>query len=87
MKKKETKNISLKDIDRLLAQQTTVILSAVDVKLRKNKEDFKKEINSLKISVDKFVGFYTKQEQEFTLMNAHIRRLEERVSKLEAKMS
>lgn len=72
-------------IDKLLAQQTVVILGAVDKKLEQTKKEFKEEINNLIISVDKFVGFYTKQDQEFTVMKEHLRRLETRLEKLEAK--
>ena len=78
---------TLKEIDELLAQQTTVILGAVDKKLEKTTKEFKKEINRLRISIDKFVGFYTKQEQEFTIMKEHLKRLEARVVILEAKLT
>jgi len=85
MSKKQ--NLTLKDIDKLLAQQTVIILGAVDKKLEKTTKEFKKEINKLRISIDKFVGFYTKQEQEFTIMKEHLRKLEERVAKLEEKVA
>lgn len=45
-----------KEIEKLLAQQTTTILDVVDKKLEKTTEEFKQEINDLKISIDKFVG-------------------------------
>lgn len=85
MAKKQAQNFTLEAIEKLLAQQTVIILSAVDKKLDQTEREFKQEINSLKISVDKFVGFYTKQDQEFTIMNEHLRRLEARLEKLEAK--
>ena len=87
MKKKQTQKSILKDIDKLLAQQTVVILNAVDVKLEKTRKEFKQEINKLRISIDKFVGFYTKQEQEFTIMKEQLKRLEARVVILEAKLT
>ena len=87
MKKKQTQKLILKDIDKLLAQQTVVILNAVDAKLEKTRKEFKQEINKLRISIDKFVGFYTKQEQEFTIMKEHLKRLEARVVNLEAKLT
>ena len=98
MKKKQPQKLTLKDIDKLLAQQTVVILnavdvklektlSAVDVKLEKTRKEFRQEINKLRISIDKFVGFYTKQEQEFTIMKEHLNRLEARVVNLEAKLT
>ena len=67
MKKKSSPNFILKDIEKLLAQQTVIILGAVDNKLEQTKKEFKQEINGLRISVDKFVGFYAKQDQEFTI--------------------
>ncbi|MBI2626606.1 MAG: hypothetical protein HYW69_03375 [Candidatus Nealsonbacteria bacterium] len=87
MKKKLGPNFILKDIEKLLAQQTVIILSAVDEKLEQTKKEFKQEINGLRISVDKFVGFYTKQDQEFTVMKEHMKRLEARLEKLEAKQA
>ena len=84
MTKKE--NLTLKEIDKLLAQQTVVILDAVDKKIERTKKELKIEINSLQISIDKFVGFYTKQDQEFTIMKEHLRRIETRVERLEAKL-
>ena len=87
MKKKLSPNFILKDIEKLLAQQTVIILGAVDEKLEQTKKEFKHEINGLRISVDKFVGFYTKQDQEFTVMKEHMKRLEARLEKLEAKQA
>ena len=59
-----------KETENLLSQQAIVILGAVDQKLEQTKKEFKQEINKLIISVDKFVGFYTKQDQEFTIMKS-----------------
>ena len=87
MKKKLGQNFILKDIEKLLAQQTVIILGAVDSKLEQTKKEFKREINELRISIDKFVGFYTKQDQEFTVMKEHMKRLEARLEKLEAKQA
>mgnify|MGYP001567223125 CR=1 FL=1 len=87
MKKKQSPNFILKDIEKLLAQQTVIILGAVDKKLEQTKKEFKREINGLRISVDKFVGFYTKQDQEFTVMKEHLKRLESRVERLEGKLA
>lgn len=74
-----------KETESLLSQQAIIILGAVDEKLEQTKKEFKQEINELRISVDKFVGFYTKQDQEFTIMKEHMRRLEARLEKLEEK--
>jgi len=76
-----------KETENLLSQQAIVILGAVDKKLEQTKKEFKQEINGLKISVDKFVGFYTKQDQEFTVMKEHMKRLEARLEKIEAKLT
>lgn len=72
-------------VEDRLAQQTVIILGAVDEKLEQNRKEFKQEINELRISVDKFVGFYAKQDQEFTIMKEHMKRLEARLEKLEAR--
>ncbi|MBI2042001.1 MAG: hypothetical protein HYT20_03220 [Candidatus Nealsonbacteria bacterium] len=76
-----------KETESLLSQQTIVILGAVDEKLEQTKKEFKQEINGLRISVDKFVGFYTKQDQEFTIMKEHMKRLEARLEKIEVKLA
>ena len=87
MRKKQNKNLTLKDVEKSLSQQTVVILDAVDKKLERVTKEFKREINTLRISIDKFVGFYTKQEQEFTIMKEHLKRLEARVVSLETKLT
>ena len=74
MAKKIQKNqsVSLGAIGRLLSEQTTVILEAVEKRLEKfeNRQDTK--IDQLKISIDRFVHLYTKHDQEFTVMKAEI---------------
>lgn len=87
MKKKLNKKLTLENINELLAQQTVIILGSVDEKLEETKKEFKEEINGLRTSIDKFVGFYTKQDQEFTVMKEHLKRLEARVEKLETKLA
>lgn len=64
-----------KEVNNLLSQQTLVILDAVDKRLEnfENRQDTK--IDQLKISVDRFVGFYTKQEQEFTIIKNEVNRI------------
>ena len=63
MKKEQTQKLTLKDIDKLLTQQTVVILdavdvklektlNAVDVKLEKTRNEFKQEINKLRINLE-----------------------------------
>lgn len=87
MTRKTIQKLTIKEIEKLLNQQTIVILNAVDVKLEKTRKEFKQEINKLRISIDKFVGFYTKQDQEFTIIKEHLKRLETRVVNLEAKLT
>lgn len=79
--------VAKKETDRLLNQQTLVILNAVDKRLEQTRKELKGEINKLRISIDRFVGFYTKQDQEFTIMKEQLKRLEARIVNLEAKLT
>lgn len=87
-------NLTLKDIDKLLSQQTketnkllsqqtAVILSAVDKRLENFEKKISIKVDKLRNTIDKFVVLYTKQEQEFTIMKEHLKRLEIRMVKLE----
>jgi len=68
---------SLKDVEKLLSRQTVIILNAVDQKLERLKKEMAGEVNELRISIDKFVTLYTKQEQEFTIMKEEVRKIKE----------
>lgn len=68
---------SLKDVEKLLSQQTIIILNAVDQKLEKLKKEMSGKIDKLRISIDKFVTLYTQQEQEFTIIKEDVRKIKE----------
>ncbi len=80
-------NITSEKMEKLLSQQTVVILDAVEKRLEETKKEFKTEIRGLSSSIDKFVELYTKQEQEFTIMREHLNRLETRISSLETRLA
>lgn len=78
----EKSDIKLKNIEKLLDQQTTVILSAVDEKIT----GLEKRISKLEIKVDqrfdqlittldKFLKRLTDMEDEFEMMKLDINRL------------
>ena len=83
MAKKQTeKNINLKNIEKLLNEQTTVILSAVDEKISKldgriSKLEIKvdRRFDQLITTLDKFLKRLTDIEDEFTIMKMDINRL------------
>jgi len=74
MPKKQNKNL-IKDIEKLLSQQTIVILSAVDEKLKKSEERVNKKIEKLTTTLDKFLKRLTNTEDEFEIMKSDINRL------------
>ncbi len=80
MSKNLSNNINKKDIEKLLAEQTNVILFAVDERLRKNREDIKNdtrlEINKLANTLDKFLKRLTDFEDEFEIMKAKVSKME-----------
>ena len=74
-KKQTEKNIKLKEIEKLLNQQTVVILSAVDEKLQKSEERINQKIEKLITTIDKFLKRLTDIEDEFEIMKMDINRL------------
>ena len=70
-----TKNINLKGVEKLLNQQTVIILGAVDKKLNKFEQRLNKKIDKLITTVDKFVNLYTEQKQEFEVMKYEITKI------------
>lgn len=81
-KKQNNQNIKLKDIENLLAEQTTVILSAVDEKIsrlekRITKLEIKvdKRFNQLVTTLDKFLKRLTDIEDEMEVIKLDISRL------------
>ena len=75
MKKKSSQNFILKDIEKLLAQQTVIILSAVDEKLKKTELSINEKINQLTNTLDEFLKRLTIAEDEFEVMKLDINRM------------
>jgi len=75
MAKKTTHQLTSKEIERLLSQQTIVILNAVDKKIEQMEIRINQKIEKLTTSIDKFLKKATDLEDEFTLMKADIRRV------------
>jgi poly-D-alanine transfer protein DltD len=90
MQKRKTQQLTLKEIEKLLSQQTKVILNAVDERLAKtelrilNTVDQKlvktelriaRKIDRLTTTLDKFLKRLTDIEDEFEIMKADINRL------------
>ncbi|MFH1181131.1 MAG: hypothetical protein V1705_01825 [bacterium] len=76
------KNLTLKDIQTLLNEQTSVILSAVDVKISKldrriGKLEIKvdKRFDQLITTLDKFLKRLTDIEDEFEVMKLDLNRM------------
>jgi len=76
------KNLSKKDIEKLLDGQTKTILNAVDFKIgqvnqRLDKMDIKfdRKFDKLITTLDRFLKRLTDLEDEFTIMKADINRL------------
>lgn len=75
MNKKQNPNLTLKDIDKLLAQQTVVILSAVDEKLKRTEARINKKIDKLITTIDRFLKRLKDVEDEFEIMKLDINRM------------
>jgi len=75
MKKKPSPNFILKDIEKLLAQQTVIILSAVDEKLKKTELSINGKIDRLTTTLDGFLKRLTVAEDEFDIMKLDINRM------------
>ena len=75
MLNKKSENIKLKNIQKLLDQQTTVILDAVDEKLSKMELRFDRKLDRLTNTLDKFLKRLTDIETEFDMMKADIKRV------------
>ncbi len=80
MLKRKIKQLVQKDIERLLSQQTIVILNAVDKKLEKTELRISQKIDRLITTLDKFLKRLTDIEDEFTIMKADINRLKKVIS-------
>lgn len=75
MVRKKTQKLTTKEIERLLEQQTVVILGAVDQKLQKMELRISQKIDKLTTTIDKFLKRLTDLEDEFALMKADLKRV------------
>ncbi len=74
-KKKSKQSTSLKEIEKLLSQQTVVILSAVDERLKKTELRINKKIDKLTTTLDRFLKGLKDIEDEFRAMKLDINRM------------
>lgn len=75
MAKRKPQQLTQKEIERLLSQQTVVILSAADKKLEKMELRVSQKIDRLTTTLDKFLKRLSDIEDEFDMMKADINRL------------
>lgn len=86
MVKGKNQQLTSKDIEKLLAQQTVVILNAVDEKTIRLESSLKRDmermefrinqkIDKLTTTLDKFLKRLTNMEDEFEMMKADINRM------------
>lgn len=75
MPKKIGQQSTIKETEKLLNQQTLVILDAVDKKLQKMEMRINEKIEKLTTTLDNFLKRLTDTEDEFTMMKADVRRI------------
>jgi restriction endonuclease S subunit len=82
MLKRKKKNLTKKEIEKLLDKQTSIILTAVDRKILKIERKITKleakveqRFDQLITTLDKFLKRLTDLEDEFTMMKVDIRRI------------
>ena len=75
MPRKSPQKLTLKEIEKLLNQQTVVILGAVDEKLKKMELRIDKKIDKLTNTIDKFLKRLTDTADEFTAIKADLKRI------------
>ena len=75
MARKFIQPLTKKEIEKLLNQQTVVILDAVDEKLERMEIQINKKIDKLITTLDKFLKRMTDLEDEFELMKADLKRV------------
>jgi len=66
----------VKEIEKLLNQQTVIILNVVDKKLQRTEIRINQKIEKLTTTIDKFLKRLTDLENGFALMKADLRRVE-----------
>lgn len=67
----------IKEIEKLLNQQTLVILSAVDDRLEKTRSEMRLEINNWTMTLDKFLKRLTDFNDELQKMKMRMGKIEE----------
>ena len=75
MIKKKNQQLTGKEVEKPLSQQTIVILNAVDEKLGKMELRINQKIDRLTTTLDKFLKRLTDMEEEFEMMKADINRM------------
>jgi len=75
MIKKKNQQLTGKEVEKLLSQQTIVILNAVDEKLGKMEIRINQKIDRLITTLDKFLKRLSDMEDEFEIMKADINRM------------
>jgi len=74
VKKKSNQPASQKEVEKLLSQQTVVILSAVDEKLKKTEIRISKKIDKLITTLDRFLKRLKDLADDFVAMKLDINR-------------
>lgn len=75
MQKRKIQQLTSKEIEKLLNQQTVIILNAVDKKLIKMELRISQKIDRLTNTLDKFLKRLTAMEDEFEIMKSEINQL------------
>ncbi len=71
--------LTKKDIQELLAEQTTVILDAVDEKIKNLDLKFTEKLDKLITTLDNFLKLMTDIEDEFAMMRNNIKRIKKAI--------
>ncbi|MDO8574608.1 MAG: hypothetical protein Q7R86_03185 [bacterium] len=75
MKGEERDNLTKNDVQQLLAEQTTVILSAVDSRLEQFETRFNSKLDRLMTTLDQFLKRLTDSEDEFIIMKKDVNQI------------
>jgi len=75
MPRDKNQPVTHKELEKLLVQQTAVILNAVDNKMEKMEFRINQKIESLTKTLDRFLKRMTDMEDEFKMMKADINRM------------
>lgn len=75
MANKNNQNLTSREIEKLLSQQTMVILGAVDQKLNKMETRINQKIDKLTTTLDRFLKRLVDLEDEFEIMKLDLNRM------------